>query len=207
MKTLIFDFDGTIADSFETFLDIFNEISGRPHKLTAAEVTQLRGKNIKEIIKYLKIRRRQVPRLIIRGKKMISLRMIYIKVFPGIGPAIKQLHASGGRMFIVSTNSEKNITDFLVKAGLEDCFERIYGDIGLRSKSSVIKKIIRKNKLDRRDCFYIGDEVRDIDAAKKAGVTSVGVTWGFNTPAAVKKAGPDIVALQARDLVGLLERG
>ena len=138
---------------------------------------------------------------------MISLRMIYIKVFPGIGPAIKQLHASGERMFIVSTNSEKNITDFLVKAGLEDCFERIYGDIGLRSKSSVIKKIIRKNKLDRHDCFYIGDEVRDIDAAKKAGVTSVGVTWGFNTPAAVKKAGPDIVALQARDLVGLLERG
>jgi len=203
VKTLIFDFDGTIADSFETFLGIFNEISGRPHELTAAEVTQLRGKNLKEIIRYLKIKNRQIPRLLLKGKRLISAKISGIRAFSGMPETLRRLHEADNQMFIVSTNSTANIDKFLIKNGLEGCFERIYGDIGLRSKSSVIKKIIRKEKLDRRECYYIGDEVRDIEAARKARVNSVGITWGFNTPAAIRRAGPMTIAHKPEDLLKL----
>lgn len=201
MKTLIFDFDGTIADSFETLLGIFEEIHVRNKKLTPEEVSKLRGESIRQIVKYLRIRRWQIPRLILKAKRLLALQMKDIRAFQYLPQIIRGLHEDGHQIFILSTNSEKNISEFLKNNKLDGCFTKIYGDIGLRSKSSALKKIMRKEKLNRSDCVYIGDEVRDIEAARKAEVTSVGVTWGFNNPAAIKNAKPDIVAQKPKDLL------
>jgi phosphoglycolate phosphatase-like HAD superfamily hydrolase len=203
VKTLIFDFDGTLADSFDTLLAIFEQIHVRPQKLTAQEVADLRGRSIKEIISYLKIRRWRLPKLIIMAKGLLAAKIGGIKAFPGLPAALEQLHKQGYRMFILSTNSGPNISIFLKKNGLDNYFTAIYGDIGLRSKASALKKIVKKEKLVREDCVYIGDEVRDIEAARKAGVTSVGVSWGFNSPAAIKKARPDILAQKPKDLLNI----
>jgi phosphoglycolate phosphatase len=201
MKVLIFDFDGTIADSFETLLGIFEEVHARPQKLTPAEVQRLRGESIKQIIKYLHINRLMVPRLIIKAKRLLANQMKDIPAFQYLPQIIRQLHQDGHPMFILSTNSEKNISIFLKNNKIDGAFTKIYGDIGLRSKSSALKKIIRKEKLSRADCVYIGDEVRDIEAARKAKVTSVGVTWGFNNAQAIKAAAPDILAQKPKDLL------
>jgi HAD superfamily hydrolase (TIGR01549 family) len=201
VKTLIFDFDGTIADSFETLLAIFEEVHARPQKLTPDEIKMLRGEPIKKIIKYLKIRRVLVPRLIIKAKRLLTQRMGSIQTFQYLPQVIHELHQRGAPMYIISTNSPANIEHFLKKNKLDGCFTKIYGNTGLFSKASAIKKIIRKEKLNRADCVYIGDEVRDIDAARKAKITSVGVTWGFNSPAAIKDARPDITAQKPKDLL------
>jgi len=198
---LIFDFDGTLADSFETLLNIFNEISGRPKNLTTHEVLELRGKSFKDVVRYLKIKPWQIPPLILKAKRLAATKIDKVPAFAGVPQTLKQLNQSGHEMFIVSTNSTANIEKFLKNIGAESYFMNIYGDIGLRSKSSAIKKIIRKEKLNRHDCFYIGDEVRDIEAAQKAGVSSIGVTWGFNTPEAIKRATPLMVARSPKDLI------
>jgi len=205
VKALIFDFDGTIADSFETLLGIFEEITKRQNKLTPKEVNELRSKNLRGIITYLGIKRWQIPRMILAAKRRISLKITFIKTFPGMPETLRQLSQNGQKMYILSTNSSDNITKFLKKNGLDGYFEGIYGDIGLRSKSSAIKKIVRKEKLDKVDCAYIGDEVRDITAAKKAGVTSVGVTWGFNHAKAIKQSRPSLIANHPKNLVKLLK--
>lgn len=201
MKTLIFDFDGTIADSFEVILGIFEEIHARPQKLTPQEVQQLRGESIRQIVKYLNIRRLMMPRLVIKAKRLLAHQMKDIRAFQYLPQVIRQLHQEGVPMHILSTNNQKNISEFLKNNKLDGCFTKIYGDIGLRSKSSAIKKIIRKEKLKRTDCIYIGDEIRDIEAARKAKVTSVGVTWGFNNAEAIKQANPDILAQKPKDLL------
>lgn len=195
MKTLIFDFDGTIADSFETLLDIFEEITARPRRLTPKEIEDLRGKSLKEIIKYLRIRRWQIPRLVLQAKRHVSLRITGIKAFKGLPGALKQLHKSGYQMFILSTNSSDNIAKFLKTNSLDGYFVGIYGDIGLRSKSSALKKIIKKEKLSASQCLYIGDEVRDIEAAKKVGMKPIAVSWGFNYPQVLKDARPEFLAV------------
>lgn len=206
MKTLIFDFDGTIADSFETLLAIFEEVTKRPAKLTAAEVNDLRGQSLKEIIRYLKIKRWLIPRLILKAKRLIAVKIIDIKIFPGMPDAIRQLHENGNKIYIMSTNSSVNIHKFLKKNELDDCFEKIYGDIGLRSKSSALKKIMKRERLRPDDCVYIGDEVRDIEAAKKAKATSVAVAWGFNYPKALNAAKPDALTKTPKDLIKFLEK-
>ena len=201
MKTLIFDFDGTIADSFDTLLGIFEEITGK--HLTDQEIQQLRGESLKDIIKYLKLRRWQIPRIIIKAKRLLNIRMKNIKVFPGISNTLKQLHTDGYQLFVLSTNNSQNIAWFL-KTNNIDYFSMIYGDIGLRSKSSALKKIIKKERLKHVDCVYIGDEMRDVEAAKKAGITSVGVTWGFNNAPAIKNSRPDFMAQKPTDLAKYL---
>jgi HAD superfamily hydrolase (TIGR01549 family) len=201
MRILIFDFDGTIADSFEVLLGIFEEIHARPQKLSPQEVQQLRGQSIRQIIKYLNIRRFMVPRLILKAKRLLKHQMKDIRAFQYLPKIIRQLHAQGVPMYILSTNSQANIELFLKNNKMDSCFTKIYGDIGLRAKSSALKKIIRKEKLKKNDCVYIGDEVRDIEAARKAKVTSVGVTWGFNNAQAIKAANPDILAQNPKDLL------
>lgn len=200
MRALIFDFDGTLADSFETLLSIFEDITKRDKKLTAAEIAELRGKSLKEIIKYLKIRRWQIPRLVLNAKKQLAIRMVDIHLFPGIKQAITEL-GKDNKIYILSTNSSDNIHLLLKKNKIDNYIAGVYGDIGLRGKSSALKKLIKKERLNRADCIYIGDEVRDIEAARKAKVASAGVTWGFNNPEAIRKANPDIVIEKTRKLV------
>jgi phosphoglycolate phosphatase len=204
MKTIIFDFDGTIADSFEVLLSIFDEVAKRPKNLSTIEVTELRGKSLNEIIKYLKVRRWQIPRMILKAKKLLAVKVTSIAAFENMPKTLQKLNETGYQMFILSTNSSDNISKFLKKNGLEIYFTKIYGDIGLRSKSSALKKIIKIEKLAAKDCYYIGDEVRDIEAATKVGVVSVAVTWGFNSPKAMKNARPSAIANKPQDLIKLL---
>jgi HAD superfamily hydrolase (TIGR01549 family) len=201
VKTLIFDFDGTIADSFETILGIFEELHARPKKLTPGEIAMLRGEPIRKIMKYLKIRRILVPRLVVKAKRLLSVRMNDVHAFQYLPQIIRQLHRQGVPMYILSTNSQTNIEQFLKNNKLDGCFAKIYGNTGLFSKSSAIKKIVRRENLSRQECFYIGDEVRDIEAARNAKVTSVGVTWGFNNPQAIKSAKPDILVKKPKELL------
>jgi phosphoglycolate phosphatase-like HAD superfamily hydrolase len=49
------------------------------------------------------------------------------------------------------------------------------------------------HKLDPSKVFYIGDETRDIEAAKKAGIKSIAVTWGYNTKAILDNSNPDFL--------------
>lgn len=205
MKALIFDFDGTIADSFSTLLGIFEEITSRPQSLTTKEIKSLRGSSLKQIIKYLKIKKWQIPRFIIKAKREIAIKITDITPFKELPRVLKKLHEDGHHMFILSTNSSENIARFLKINDLDNCFVKIYGDIGLRSKASALKKIMKKQKISSVDCVYIGDEVRDIESAKKAGVTSVAVGWGFNYPHALKQAGPDALAEKPKDLLIILE--
>ena len=205
MKALIFDFDGTIADSFETLLGVFEKITSRPQKLTPTEIKNLRGSSLKQITRYLKIKKWQIPKLIIKAKREIAIKITDIKPFKELPGVLKKLHEDGHQMFILSTNGSENIARFLKINNLDSYFVRIYGDIGLRSKASALKKIMKKQKISSADCIYIGDEVRDIESAKKAGVTSVAVGWGFNYPHALKQANPDALAEKPKDLLRILE--
>lgn len=205
MKAVIFDFDGTIVDSFETLLSVFYEITDRPEMLTKPEIEELRGMKTGGIIKYLGIKKWQVPGIVIKAKKSVSLKLPGCKTFPGIPEVITKLHKKGYKLYILSSNSSINISAYLKKNNLDTYFVQIYGDIGMRSKSSALNKLIKKEGLNKSDCVYVGDEVRDVEAAKKAGITSIGVTWGFNNKTAIEATAPNHLANKPSDLIRLLK--
>jgi len=124
-----------------------------------------------------------------------------VKTFPGLHDVLGQLHARGHQMFVMSSNSQQNVEHFLRTHNLENYFDDVYGGIGLFSKTRALRKIMHRNKLRPEDCYYIGDEMRDVQAAKKARMRAVAVAWGYNSDEALRKQAPFALAQQPSDFL------
>jgi phosphoglycolate phosphatase len=201
MSYLIFDFDGTIANSFEVAEQIFYELTGQEPVTDKHFIAHLRRQPLLKAAKEMHISPAQLPRLLIKGRAIMRTRMNQVKAFPGIAPVLRDLHDSGNKLFIISSNSEPNVKVFLEEHDLLDCFDKVYGGVGLFSKARVLKKVMKRNKMKSDESFYVGDEVRDINAAKHAGVRIVSVAWGYNDIEALKNEKPFATAMRPTDLL------
>lgn len=198
-KAVIFDFDGTIADSFTIFLDALKAVASQAPDLSTAAIDDLRKSTTKEIIKKLGIKPWQIPRLIVKGRQEISNRMNQISAFEGMPELLRQL-TTQYEIFILSTNSAENISNFLAKHDLAETVIKVYGSIGLMGKSASLKKLLAKQKYTPEECIYVGDETRDIDAAHKTGLPCVAVKWGFNHPDVLATFQPEAMAGSPKEL-------
>jgi phosphoglycolate phosphatase len=205
MSNLIFDFDGTIANSFEVVENIFYELTGHEPVTDERLIAHLRRQPLLKAAKEMHISPAQMPRLLIKGRALMQHRMGQVKAFPGIPPTIRDLHAKGNKLFIISSNSQSNVELFLKEHNLLDCFDGVYGGVGLFNKARVLKRVMRRNKIKAEESFYIGDEVRDINAAKRAGVRIVSVAWGYNDVSVLKEDKPFATAMGPADLLQVFE--
>jgi phosphoglycolate phosphatase-like HAD superfamily hydrolase len=101
-----------------------------------------------------------------------------------------ELKEMGFRTGILTSNSQENVTQFLIANQLEQ-FDVIYSGASLFGKSKVIRSALKKQNLKTTDVLYVGDETRDIDAARSAGVRIVSVSWGFNNREILSAQMPD----------------
>ena len=83
-------------------------------------------------------------------------------------------------------------------------FEQVAGGASMFGKAGALKKLIEKGKLDPNRVHYVGDEVRDVAAAKAAGVRSIAVSWGYAQRAALAALNPDHIVDTPAQLVQLL---
>ncbi len=180
MKTIIFDFDGTIADSLGLVIEIYRELTNDTRKFTEEEYEEFRKLSARQVARAIGVSWWRVPLLLRKGRKIMRQRLGEVEVFDGLPEVIKELHGEGYNLQIVSSNSASNVRKFLKTHKLDEYFSSIRGDVGLFGKAKVLKQIIKKGNLNKNDTYYIGDEARDIVAAKKAGVKMVAVEWGYN---------------------------
>lgn len=200
----IFDFDGTLADSLPAFIAVFNK-SVRDNKdpLTAEEIQKFREMPSRKAIKMAGIRWWQVPRLLMQGIPDFHALVPTLKPFNGIPETIKQLHKRGDRLFIVTSNTRESVEVFLAKNKLADYFEDISTGAGLFNKSRYIRRLMRIHKLKRPSTLYIGDETRDVKAARLALIKIVSVTWGFNTAKILRKQRPSYLINKPEQLLDI----
>lgn len=203
MSTLIFDFDGTLADSMPLILKLFSEIMHRPTP-PDEEIERLRQLPIRDVIHELKVPIWRVPMLVASGRAQMTSHLAEVKLFDGVPQMLEDLHHEGHVMFIVSSNSARNVHTFLRLHELEHYFVRVYGGAALMGKAPALRKIMRQNHIDPNEAFYIGDEVRDVEAAAKVGIKDIAVTWGFNGEAALQAHNPSAVARHPSDIPKIL---
>lgn len=202
---LIFDFDGTIADTFFIAVDVFRKLASGRHPTDDKEIEILRSLPARDAIRRVGARWWHLPYLVYYARKQVQRRQDEIKPVTGIAPVLKELHKRGYRLYIVSSNSTKNVHHFLRNNRLESCFDGAYGGIGLFAKAGGLRKIAQQHKMSPADCYYIGDEARDVEAARRAGMPCVSVTWGYNNLAGLKRARPDRVINQPKELLGIFK--
>ena len=189
-KTIIFDFDGTLADSFGVAMNVFHQLTGGKHELSAAEIAALRGLPARQVIRRLGIPLWRVPFLVTKGRKLMHAHIDELLPFAGLPQAIAVLHSRGYRMFIVSSNSAENISRFLEAHGMTGFFEGIYGGVGLFSKAKFMRRMLRANHIQPAECVYVGDEARDMHAAQRVGIASLAVAWGYNSREGLEASNP-----------------
>lgn len=205
IKHILFDFDGTIADSSGLLLHVLHEMAERKHinHLSAEELYRFMGLPIHHRLKPLGIPFYKLPRLMAEGLRLYSQRTHGMRMFDGLEAVIRGLHEEGFRLSIVSSNSVENIQRFLKEHGL-DCFDQVIS-AKLFGKHRALQKYLKAQGLASHEALYVGDEYRDIEACQKVSVQIVSVTWGYDSLELLKSGNPDFIAYQPADIRGVIE--
>jgi phosphoglycolate phosphatase len=156
---VIFDFDGTLADSFPFFVKAQHALAQR-HGFTAIDeerVEDLRRLGTRELLQELKFPTWKVPIVaadfirMMRGAPPVPL-------FPGVADVLRQL----------------------LDAELMEAIELIDGGAHVLGKHRRIARMLKQAKADASQAIYIGDQVSDGEAARRVGVAFGAVGWGYS---------------------------
>jgi len=204
-KVIIFDFDGTLADTIDILLSITNRLSAEFgfKSATKEELAQLSNLNSWQILQYSGISIFKFPLLIRRLKAELHSEVPNIQLFPGIKEVLLELKKRGFQLGIITSNSRENVLGSLEKNGLQDTFTFIYSGSTF-GKHKVINKWLRIENIHTEKVVYVGDEVRDIDAAKKTGIKVIAVGWGFNSQEALAAQNPDFLIERPQELIEIM---
>ncbi|MEN4920779.1 HAD hydrolase-like protein [Achromobacter spanius] len=196
-----FDFDGTLADTMPWFNSILNTVADKYgfRKIDASEREQLRSREASEILKFLNIPLWKLPAIMAHVRSLMQEIDPSVQVFDGIPDALARLKANGLRLAVVSSNSVENVQRVLgaETAALFDDYEC---GTDLFGKAAKIDRLLKQHGTAPERFLLVGDEMRDIDAARKAGVRVGSVAWGYNHLEALRDRGPDELFLTVADL-------
>ncbi len=188
---LIFDFDGTICDSFDATLELANQYFRKPGERPFSR-QMVSDIGIGELIKRQKVPAWKILLFVYFGRLKLAKTVPHLQTFSGLKPILKTLKRTN-RLSILSSNSKSNIQKFLRNQNLSEIFDFVETNSALFGKHHSINKIIKEYQFNPIETYYIGDEERDAKAAKKAGIKAVSVTWGFESKKYLKKVKPDFL--------------
>lgn len=207
MRNLVlFDFDGTIADSMMVALEVYNDLApGLGIPTISIDDARLRTMNPRDALKASAIPLWKVPSLLSGVRSGMKARMHGIRLFPGMDRTVSELGEAGFRCGIVSSNSRENIEAFLARHRM-DQLEILGTGTSLFGKPSMLRKVLRREGVEPKHAFYVGDEVRDIAAAAELGMRSVAVSWGYADRSALAGMRPDVLVDTPDELARSLVR-
>jgi phosphoglycolate phosphatase len=200
----IFDLDGTLADSFPWFLRTINDIADRFgfRRVRDEDVEGLRHASTREILTRLEVPLWKLPAIARHARRLKGEAAAEISLFAGVETMLQTLAGNGMQLALVTSDSEANAREKLGEAAALfahlDCSASIFG------KPAKFRRVIRRAGVEPGQVIAIGDEVRDIEAARSVGVACGAVCWGYAAPAALRALEPELVFRRMEDIVGAL---
>lgn len=201
---VIFDLDGTLADSFPWFLTVVNGVardySFRP--IQDEDIEPLRRATSRDILRHLEVPLWKLPG-IARHMRALKREQIHaIPLFPGVPAMLQSLRDAGLTLALVSSDSEDNARRQL--GAHAACFSSFACGASLFGKAAKFKTIMRRTGVAAAQAIAIGDEVRDIEAARSAGIACGAVTWGYAATDALAAMKPDLLFETMDDIAAQL---
>lgn len=204
-KCIIFDFDGTIADTEDINFDIFLQIA-KKHNIRTIEKKELfefKKKSAIEVMKELNIKTYKLPLMIRQGKKILKEKIKNIEPCKyNMAKVLEELKDMNIMLGIITTNSKKNVEKFIDRHNV-DYFDFILSS-SMFGKESKFKKIMKKNSFDSNQILYVGDEIRDIKAARNVDIEIASVSWGYNEEKSLMKYYPKYLIHEFEELLAVV---
>jgi phosphoglycolate phosphatase len=201
-KLVMFDFDGTLADSFPWFAQVVNDMADTYafKRIEAHEVETLRGLNARQIIKHVGVPWWKLPRIGRHMQRLTAENIDRIALFAGVDRMLEQLSAAGVTLALVTSNSYNNARRVL---GPENAARISYYECGasMFGKHGRFRRVLRQSRTLPHDALCIGDELRDLEAARKAGIPFGAVGWGFTQIAALQAQRPAELFMRVEEIV------
>ena len=207
-KYIIFDFDGTIADTVPVVLTLIVELAkevGYDKKITAEDLEWVREHELKDIPHRFGIPLIKVPYLLLKVRDMLNKQMFSVPPCRGILETLKTLKAKGFKLAVLSSNRRDTIQEFIVKHKLASFFDFVHSELNIFGKDKALLSLLRQYKMPIVESIYVGDELRDIEACKKIKLDCISAGWGLNSAKALKEYGAQWIVTKPQEIVSLLE--
>lgn len=202
---VVFDFDGTLADSFPWFVGVLNGVAERYgfRPVQPDEVEILRGWDARAIMRHLRVPGWKLPFIASHMRRLMARDVAGIAPFDGVPDLLRILVERGVTVVIVSSNSVDNIKrvlgpDSAGRVALYACGASLFG------KPAKFRRILRETGVPASSVLAIGDEVRDIDAARGVGIACGAVTWGYARGDVLADRRPDHLFHRVEEIAALL---
>jgi phosphoglycolate phosphatase len=200
-----FDFDGTLVNSVDAAFNAFQQVGPEfgCAPLTRERLDELRGLHLREIVRALGVPLYRVPRLARRMRGVMRAELLETPPVAGVAGLLDELTRRGCRFGVLSSNAQSSVRDYCERHGLTG-FDVIVAGTGLFGKASALRVLLRRQGLQPGDLLYVGDELRDLDAARAVGVRFAAVGWGYTSLDRLAAAGPDDLLERPADLLGVI---
>lgn len=205
-KVILFDFDGTIADTYQAIATITNQLSDEfgYKALNQEELLLIKNLSSREIVKLSEISVFKLPFLVRRVRWELSKEIADLVSIPNINRVLFKLKHLGYVLGIVTSNNQENVDIFLEKNQLAHLFDYVYSGTAIFGKHRVLNQVIREHKLNKSEVIYVGDETRDIRSARKSQIPVIAVSWGFNAAEILNEHQPDYLVNNPAELLGAI---
>ena len=202
IRLVIFDFDGTLSDSGDWFLSVVDELARKFRFRTVQpdEVDMLRNKSSRDVIAFLGISRWKLPLIARHVRRLVGRNAHQIELFPGTPDLLEQIAATGVKIALVTSNAEANVRKILgpehaARIDSFACGSSLFG------KAPKFRRVLKKMGVKPGEVLAVGDETRDIDAAREVGMRAGSVLWGYAAEELLIAMRPDVLFRTPQDII------
>jgi len=201
-RLVIFDLDGTLADSYPWFLQNLHSVLERfgLRRVDGHDIERLRGADPRDILAHLGVRRWKLPMIARHIRQLKSEHHAAIPLFPGVDKLLQALNARGIVTALVSSDAESNVRRALGSRNAE-LIEHYACSASMFGKAAKFRRVLRKAGVPPEEVLCIGDEIRDLEAARAVGAAFGAVSWGYTCAEALRKRAPDALFTSMGDIL------
>ncbi len=200
-KLVVFDFDGTLADSLDWLASVLPETAARFRfsHVGPDKHDYLRSLDAGELLQYLKIPAWKLPIVTLYLRRRMARETDKIPLYPGVREMLEDLAFGRPDLALLSSNSRDNVVRIL-GPDLSLCIDLFHCEVPYLGKTHQFGNLLKKSGYHPSEMLYIGDETRDLEAARSHGVHFGAVAWGFNKPNAFLKYQPEYLFEDASEI-------
>lgn len=182
MKTIIFDFDGTLADTRQSIIQTIQATLKELHLSEAKEeqIKNLIGLPLRDT--FVQAGHIQDPDLLekairIYREKYPAISLHSVRLFPHVKDTLKDLHRQGLTIAVASSKGKDALSQLLQSLGIRQYITMTYGEQDVKNKKpapDMVLKILSETQTEPQDTLVVGDTTYDVAMGQNAGCHTCG---------------------------------